>query len=74
MCLYKPTEHINYVAKCEYCDIESVPLSNNHHVAIYKLMDKYNWIVYNDLKSTFCCEKCLDNHEILHIEDILNEE
>ncbi len=72
MCLYKSLSDINYVAKCEYCDDHSQPLSNNKQLSVFKLIEKYDWIVYDDLKTTFCSETCLDHYEIFHIEDILN--
>ncbi|KKN08643.1 hypothetical protein LCGC14_1054600 [marine sediment metagenome] len=72
MCLFRPTSSVNFVAQCEICKAQTNELSNNSLVAIYVLMDMYGWIIYDDQKTTFCSEKCLDEYEIENIDERLN--
>lgn len=71
MALFRSYSTSSYSAQCEACDTEIGPLSNNIQIAAYRLLD-HGWIVLEDYETTFCSESCLDEHEISHIEEVLD--
>lgn len=72
MSLFKPAS--NFIAQCEMCNKLTQLLSNDPLISLYILMDRYGWIVFKNGETIFCSERCLDEYEIEHIDEMLNDE